>query len=136
MNVEVINPELWKEFAEDAHKVCFHEFKPKEWDRIDFALLVTDAWDKPAMYVTCREIDSQSLYWQFGGAFPGTKGTVQSLRATEALLDWAKGRYKRVSMLVANTNAPMLKLALKLDFRITGVRYFQGSILLEHLLEF
>ncbi len=137
MRVVKIHKEDWKELAEKAHLVVFGEVKKPEMDRIDFALIVESEHGIALQYGTCRETDAYSLYYQYGGSFPGTKGTIKSHRCFEALLTWARENgYKRVSFLVENTNAPMLKLALACDFLITGIRHFKGLILLEHLKEF
>lgn len=135
MDVIKFSAQDWQQYSENAHKIAFNEHKPRDWDRIDFALLVVDA-DKPAGYVTCREHDSHSVYWQFGGAFPGTKESIHAYRGYQAFVEWCRPRYQRVGTLIENTNTAMLKMAMKVGFRIVGVRNFKGSILLEHLLEF
>lgn len=137
MKVVEIQKEEWALLSEKAHLIVFHEAKMATTDRIDFALLTENAKGEPMNYVTCRELDAESLYWQYGGSFPGTKDTVLSLRATQALIEFCKNAgYKRIAFYVENTNQAMLKMAMKCGFFITGVRNFKGSILLEHLLEF
>lgn len=125
----------WKEYSEEAHKACFGTFKPRDWDRYDFALAARTETTVMG-YVTCREMDSDTLYWQFGGSFPGVRTPQGSLRAFQGLLDWVKAKYKRLTFLVENDNCAMLKMAMLHGFRIVGIRNFKGSILLEHLLEF
>lgn len=136
MNVQVIQKDDWKELSEKAHLIVFNEAKDSSIDRIDFALATESPDGVLLNYVTCRELDKESLYWQYGGSFPSAKGTVLSYRAVKALLDYCKMHYKRVSFYVENTNSAMLKMAMKCGFLITGVRNYKGSILLEHLLEF
>ena len=137
MRVVKIHKNDWAEVAENAHLIVFHEVKKPEMDRIDFTLVVESEHGIMLQYGACRELDAESLYYQYGGSFPGTKGTIKSHRAFEALLTWARENgYKRVSFLVENTNTPMLKLALATGFLITGIRHFHGLILLEHLKEF
>lgn len=139
MNVTRIDKDTWvKTFSEYAHKICFEEIARPEKERIDFALLVTEEdSEKPVGYVTCREWDSDTLYWQFGGAFPETKGTAKSWAAYKACVEWTRGRgYKRITTYIENGNRVMLKFAAKIGFLITGTRTFQGAVLLEHLLEF
>jgi RimJ/RimL family protein N-acetyltransferase len=136
MRVEQLSAEEWSSLSEDAHRVVFGSVKPASLDRIDFALLVVDEEHTPMGYVTCREWDRDTLYWQFGGMFPGTKETIHSFAVFQALIAWCRPRYQRLTALVENSNTPMLKMAMKVGYRITGVRTFQGSVLLEHLLEF
>lgn len=122
--------------SENAHLIVFDEKRPKDMERIDFALLCTDESDTPLTYVTCRELDSETLYWQFGGSFPGTKGTTKSyhsyIHTTEAC--WDLG-YKRITTLIENTNCVMIKFAMKIGYKIIGIRNFKNHIMLEHLLE-
>lgn len=135
IEIDQLTKKQWAEHSEQAHAICFKAHKPKEWDRIDFALVVRD--DQKLMgYVTCREIDAETLYWQFGGAFPGTVKTSLSWKGYQAFVEYCKSRYKRVTTLIENTNCVMLKMAMKVGFRIVGIRTFKGDVLLEHLLEF
>lgn len=127
--------EEWKIYSEQAHSICFGKHKPAEWDRIDFALMAI-AQAHPLGYMTCREVDAETLYWQFGGAFPGTKGTASSFRAYEAFFNYCGERYKRVTTLIENDNTAMLRMAMKVGFRVIGTRTFKGQVLLEHLMEF
>lgn len=136
MQVKVIPPEEWgKHFSEQAHLVAFGKSKPAHFDRIDYALLVVDG-EKPLGYVTCRELDHETVYWQFGGAMPGTRGTLHTPQVFDAMLTWARKLYRRVTFVVENTNQAMLKLAIHRQFLIVGCRFFHGTVLVEHMLEF
>ena len=138
LEVSIVSKEDWvRSFSEASHLVCFGKHKPSSFDRIDYAMLMADPETKtPRAYITAREFDHETVYWQFGGSFPGTKGTVASLACFEAALEHAKLHYKRVTFVVENTNFPMLKLAQKKGFVIVGLRNFNGTVLLEHMLEF
>lgn len=137
MKVDKISKEKWAELSEKAHLIVFSEVKKAETERIDFALCVLSEQGVPLTYTTCREMDAETLYWQYGGSFPGTRGTIASFSNTLHLLEWAKQNgYKRVCFYVENDNQPMLKLAMKCGFKITGVRNYKSHILLEHLKEF
>lgn len=133
--VERFNPSEWREYSEQAHSACFGTFKPVQMDRIDFALVVRTEKDLLG-YVTCKELDHETLYWQFGGAFPGTRFTTSSWKAFLALTQYCSDKYKRLTFRVENDNGAMLKFAAKSGFKIVGCRFFQGTVLLEHLLEF
>ena len=135
IKVQQLTPGQWSPLSQQAHLIVFKEHKPSEWDRIDFALL-TEKDGNIRAYVTCREISHDTLYWQYGGAFPNIKGSIYSIQDMDAFLGWCRERYARVTFLVENTNYPMLKMAMRSRFQIAGVRVFKGSILLEHLLEF
>lgn len=134
--IHKMDPKTWESFSEHAHRACFSEIKPREWDRIDYALLCTNEKDEPCGYMTCRELDSKSVYWQFGGAFKPIKGTINSMRVYEAFINWHKERYQRVCTYIENDNRAMLRMADKVGFKITGIRNYNSQVLLEHLLEF
>lgn len=136
MIVHKVEPAEWREVSEVSHAAVFNEIKPKEWDRIDYALVVNDGDNKAVGYVTCRELDSQTVYWQFGGCFLEYRNSIKTFRAYQAFVRWAKDSYSRVCTYIENTNEAMLKMAAKVGFVIVGVRNFNGSVLLEHLLEF
>lgn len=134
MRVVQVSKEKWLELSEKAHLIVFNEVKKPELERIDYALMVESDSGVPLQYATCRELDAESVYFQYGGSFPGTKGSPRSLRCMEKLLDWTEfAGYRRVSFLVENTNEAMLKLAMRCGFLIVGMRNFKGLILLEHL---
>lgn len=135
ISINRIAKEEWVKYSELAHKAVFKKNKPAHFDRIDFALLAKQG-EVIEAYVTCREHDHETLYWQFGGAFQDAKNSIKAHRSFIAMLEVCKAQYKRVYFLIENTNFPMLRLAMKAGFRIMGVRAYQNSILLEHLLEF
>jgi RimJ/RimL family protein N-acetyltransferase len=101
-------------------------------DRITYALAAVDDTG-PIGYVTCRETDSESLYWQHGGAVESRYG-VAAYRGFEAFLDSAK-TYKRVTTLVRNDNVRYLHLLMKFGFRIIGLRCVESEIFLELVIE-
>lgn len=127
----------WRRVSADAHRAVFGKTKPASWDRIDYALLMVEQpADQVVCYVTVRETDPHTAYWQFGGAFPQARGTPAVYRAFCEAVDFQRKKSKRISMLIENTNQPMMRMAGKRGFLISGVRYFRGTVLVEHLLEF
>lgn len=134
--VNQISPHDWEVFSENAHLIVFEKKRPGHLDRIDYALVVTDDKDTLLGYLTAKELDAESVYWQYGGAFPTAKGNVHAARGYGAFVEWARGRYKRVSTLVENTNVRYLKLAMAHGFRVNGVKIMKSKILVEMLLEF
>lgn len=134
IKLEVIGPKMWVEqYSENAHKIAFNRSKPAHWDRIDFALLAVNEVDNvPMGYITCREHDHETIYIQFGGAMPGTKGSGKSQIVFDLMLDHLYSLYKRVTFLVENDNFAMLKLAMNAGFKIIGIRNYHGIVLLEH----
>jgi hypothetical protein len=137
IEIEKLSSSDWKALAADAHKVVFEEIRPAYMDRIDYALLAVNRNSNvPLCYVTVRELDNESVYWQFGGAFPSAKDSIVAFRAYQAGLRWTKDRYERVTTLVENQNVRYLKMAMAMGFRIIGVRTFKGQVLCELLLEF
>lgn len=123
----------WRRYSEKAHLICFNKEKPVSEERIDFAILVHENHELAA-YVTCKEMNAHTVYCQFGGAFPGTKGTVKSALAFETGLKHLQLKYQTLRFAVENDNYPMLKLAMLYKFKINGIRYHEKEILLEHTL--
>lgn len=134
IEVDQLNPKQWEQVSEKAHLVVFNTTKPKDWDRIDFALIVRRGEDLMG-YLTAREHDAHTLYLQYGGAFPGTRDSSLSFVAYKAMVDFCKDRYPRITTIVENNNFVYLKMAMKVGFKIVGVRVHQSSVLLEHLWE-
>ncbi len=137
MKIEVVelHPKDWEQLSEKAHLAAFNTHKPKELDRIDFALIVQNEKDIMG-YLTCREHDAETIYWQFGGALPGTRDSSLTFAGYKAFVEYCRKKYKRITTLIENNNYVMLKMAMKVGFQIVGVRMFNGNVLLEHLLEF
>lgn len=133
MIIKKIDPEPWSRISENVHRACFGTYLPISRNRIDYALLVIDGkLDVPLGYVTVRETDEKTAYWQFGGAFPGPKGTARVFRGYMALLDWMRAsRYELVTMKIVNTNTSMLRMALKAGFQIVGTKIHGGHTLVE-----
>ena len=135
IEVRKLSNEEWSKMAENAHLICFDEKRPSEMDRISYALLNVDG-EKVLNYCTVRELDSESVYWQFGGAFPNSKGTVHSARSYARNIKWTFDQgYKRITTYVKNTNTNMFRIQLKCGFLPIGMRTVQGDIYIELLLE-
>ncbi len=135
MQVERLSAEQWAMLSEDAHKATFETHKPVATERVDFALICTEGRDLKG-YLTAKEMDGETVYWQFGGAFPGTKGTHYTFKGYLAFVRWTKEHYKRIQTRIENTNTAMLHFAAKVGFVVVGVRCVQGSVMLELELEF
>lgn len=136
MEVLRIEKEEWKdEFSENAHSAGFKKFKDASLERIDYALIAIEG-DNLTAYMTCRELDGESIYWQFGASLGEYRHSLTAWKAFGGFVRYAKEYYKRASMLIENDNIAMLKMAWKSGFRCTGIRYFKDNILLEHSLEF
>lgn len=127
--VKKLSPEEWYRYAEEAHRLVFKTNRDPWIDRISYALIVYD--DVGAIgYITCRELDCKTLYWQYGGALEERRG-LPAFRAFEALLEEARGKYQRVTTRVENNNVGYLHLLMKNGFRIVGLQCFNGGVYLE-----
>lgn len=132
LNVLRISRDEWKQYSASAHRAVFKAVKPAEFDRIDYALLCIDTVkDEPTGYVTVRELDHETVYWQFGGGFPWAQKSIWIARTYDALLNKQAEFAKRMTTRIENTNLPMLKLALSKGLIVFGVRTFGGETLLE-----
>lgn len=133
--VRKLQPWEWARLSEDAHLINFGENRPASLDRIDFAL-ITIKEGKPAAWCTVRELDSESIYWQYGGALPNIEKSVAAFSHYKRFAEWSFANgYKRVTTYVENTNIRMLKMAFQVGFRIIGTRHFKGHVLVELLNE-
>lgn len=129
-------PTEWASMSEAGHLCLFNEVRPSDFDRIDYALLGVDQeGDRAIGYITVKELDHESVYWQFGGALPPIRDTIWSYRLYQEMLRWTFDRYERVTTYIENDNAVYLKMAAKVGFKIIGCRTFKKKIYLEHLLE-
>lgn len=135
MEVKRVSQQEWMKISSEAHELCFNERRDPSFERIDFALVVAMG-STPVAYMTCKELDAESIYMQYGGAFPSGRDTALSFRAYSSMIDYLSQNYVRGGTLIENTNTAMLKFAMKKGLLITGVRNFKGSILLEHCIEF
>ena len=134
MRVEYVTKEKWEHVSEDAHKLAFGEIRPRDFDRMDFALVMVGTDEKAVGYATCREFDKYTLYLQYGGAFE--KNRHRNVGGYRELIGWIKSRdYKQAVTLVENDNIAYLKMAMHFGFRIIGCRNFRGAILLELMLD-
>lgn len=136
ITVRALTREEWEKMAEDAHLLCFNEHRPSYLDRIDYALVNVTDKEEILNYCTVKELDSESVYWQFGGAFPNSKGSVHSARSYARNIEWTfKQGYKRITTYAKNTNSDMLRVQLKCGFIPIGMRTVQGEVYVEMLLE-
>jgi len=125
----------WANYAADAHVICFNKTRPSSLNRTDFALMfVKDG--EPQGYMSCHEMDAETVYMQFGGAFPSSSGTAIVFTGYTAMVRELGKTYKRATTAIENTNQAMLRLAMKAGLLIVGTRNFKGKILVEHAIEF
>ncbi len=137
ITIRKIDDQTWvNDFAEDSHLVVFGEFRPKSLNRIDFALLILDFEGKASGYATCRELDKETLYWQYGGAFPNYKGSIYTVQGFHKLVEWCSAHYQRVTTKVENTNITWLKFLFKGGFIPVGMHVFEGRTYIELMVEF
>lgn len=134
MRVEIFSSSEWRELSADAHLTCFGEVNDPSRERINLALMAVD--DAPVAYMTIRELCPETIYLQYGGAFPGTQGTVKSFRGYTLMLSkLSELGYKDALTNIENSNIPMLKFAMKAGFKIIGTRNYDGSVMVEHHLK-
>ena len=135
IEVDKLTPKEWAEMSQDAHKVAFEEVRKPDMDRVSFALLGREN-HIPLGYVTVRELDKESIYWQYGGAFPSSAKSPKVLTCYLKFINYClELGYRRITTYIENTNKSMLKLAIEVGFLPIGIRTFKNQILLELILE-
>jgi hypothetical protein len=127
-------PEQWYACSAEAHYTVFQRIRPPWVERISFALVATYR-DEVIGYVTARETDAESVYWQFGGSMDRSNA-VRTVRGFQAILSDTRNRYKRVTTYVKNDNCGYMNLLMKHGFRAIGMRVFKEEIFLEFYQEF
>lgn len=127
------SPLEWELFSENAHLAVFNEKRKFEMERIDYALLIKEG-ETLLGYLTAREFDADSVYWQYGGCFPTSLDSFKAVHCYEKFLEWTRAQhYKRITTLIENDNIRYMKLAMKFGFKVIGVRLFEGKVLVEFL---
>ena len=136
--IKKISPQDWAAgFSNNVHVTVFGKYRPGYMDRISYALLLIDTEkDAPIGYLTARELDNESVYWQYGGGIKPHFQPAIVLTGYKRLIAWHSDRYKRITTYVKNDNIEYLRIALKCGFRVIGTRTFKGEILLELLKSF
>ena len=91
--------------------------------RSDFVLVITDDDNREVFgFVSCLEHTPKEIHIQFGGLERKHRG-MKSLAILRRILSRLHSTgYKWITMIVENTNAAMIRLALKEGFIIHGVR--------------
>ncbi len=139
LNFEITkhSAEEWKQISEDAFSLVFNEFRPFGMNRIDYALVAveTDS-DEICGFITCKELDGETVYWQHGGALPKYQKRIEVYRVFLQFLEWSRNHgHTKILTYVKNDNTAMLKFYMSLEAKIIGVKYINGEIFLEHLIE-
>lgn len=136
MKVILVNKEDWKQsFSRYAHEAAFGKIRDPEHERIDYALLAING-AVPVGYATVRELDRDTAYWPYGGVFPQWHGTPVSNKVFETCLCKQGTLTKRLRFLVERKNFPMLRIALKKEFLVTGLRVSGEDVFVELEKEF
>jgi len=134
ITIRKIEKTEWDEVAEKAHLVMFNEARPKEMNRYDFALMAEiDGF--PIGYGLCREFDSETLYFGYGGCFPEFQKSTKAVSWYIEGVSWALQNYKRVTTFIENENVAMLRVAMHAGLRVIGVKIFKQQIFCELMRE-
>lgn len=134
--IKRVEPQDWNMLSRDAHMVSFGVARDPSLDRLSFALIAVDNQGEVSGYVTCIEMDRETLYWQHGGAMPEYEKSIHTIKGYSQFINWSREHYKRVSTKIENTNTAMLKLAMKLGFMVVGTHTFKNKIYIDLLNEF
>jgi RimJ/RimL family protein N-acetyltransferase len=124
-----LTPKEWEEHKDSYYSKVFGKLRGGQ-ERIDYCLIVFCKGEIGG-FLTCKELDVQTVYIQYGGVVPELRGTVYSASGVAAVTRHLSERYRFVRLRVDNSNASMLRVALKLGFLIEGLIHFNKNILLE-----
>ena len=124
----------WNHMSEEAHRAAFGTNRTWLMQKSDYALLALDRKNSPIGYISVVEHDKDTAHWTFGGVFSQYKNSLESFRAFQAAIEYAGVFNKQILCTVENNNNAMLRFMNKVGFRICGLRNFQNTVLLEHIL--
>jgi hypothetical protein len=134
--VNQVSHKDWIKVSEEAMVASFGARRSRELERFDFALAAIDKGGNLSGFITCIEMDAETLYWQFGGTFSNYTRSIAVFAGYRDFLKWAEARYKRVTTRIENKNLSMLKLALAAGFIVVGTYYANQKLYLELTNEF
>ena len=127
IQIDRIEKEDWDKLSTDAHTAVFNEKRPSSWNRIDYALGIRSGLDIIG-FATIRELDHESVYWQYGGGIPEFRNSPKMFKGYKAVADYCfENGVKNIQTLVENTNVVMLKMAMKIGFLIIGTKTLDGK---------
>jgi len=131
MRIERLSKTEWDQISCNAHVAVFKEIKPAYTNRIDYALLMLEE-KKIIGFGTVRELDDESIYWQYGGALEEHRNTPATFRAYCLTADYCFAHgVNNITTIVENTNLSMLKFALKIGFLIIGTKTLDNKVYLD-----
>lgn len=132
MIIEKISSEEWKNtYMKSMYEEVFGAERPVGLEKCDYVLIAKDSELDPVGFITCHEMDSETVYWQFGGAAKKVKNTNHVLNHYIHFLAWSLAKYKRVTTRIENTNSSMLRMAIRCGFLVYGIWNFKNKIYLE-----
>ncbi len=133
IRVERFSAHTWQGFSEKSHLVVFGELRDFRLERIDFAI-VAFGNNQLGGYMTCKEMDAETVYIQYGGVYPSFANSVHVVSGYKKMLEDLLSTHKQLTTRIENVNVRMLKMAMALGFRITGVSVFKEKTFVELLL--
>lgn len=121
----------WDQVSKAAFEATFGLPRDPALERYDFTMAAVSEDGSLAGWITCKEMDAETIYWQYGGASPKFSGSSNVLIGYKQFVDFSLKDYKRITTRIENKNLPMLKLAFKLGFIIVGVHHFDNKVFVE-----
>lgn len=92
--------------------------------------------DDVVSYSTVKILSNSVVFLEMGGAAPKYKNTAYVAKSFLYLVEHLFKTFKEITMSVRNNNFPMIKLAAKLGFLITGTQLSNdGQLMLLYSLE-
>ena len=86
----------------------------------DDILLVETDEGKAVAFVGVKNIDRNQAYLKYGEATKPMRGTALTGRALVKITEAMHSKYRYLYMIVKNTNAPMIRIAIKAGWLIHG----------------
>ena len=132
MTIDKIPLSEWKsKYMQNMYLESFGGERNDLIEKCDFVLIARNENIQPVAFITCHEMDTETIYWQFGGACDNIKKSIRVMSHYVHFLVWCMARYKRVTTRIENTNTAMLKMAIHCGFVVYGIWNFKNKIYLE-----
>lgn len=137
LKTERFSKDVWLSvFGTEAHQDLFGTFDLETMPFFDFAILVTNGYDEKLTYGLAKEIDRDSLYFTYGGMFSKFRNQKLGSECFHAVVESAKGNYKRAGFSTKTSNIGMIKLGFNEGFEIVGIRLIKQVPYVELLKDF
>lgn len=130
ISARAITKKEWDVFGETLHQSVFNWFRSRDDDKCDYAIII-EKDSHVAGFITVRELGVKRAHLLFGGVIPSFRGTLNTVLTYSTILDNLAKCYDTCTTCIENTNNDMLRISLKLGYKIIGIKTIDGCSFVE-----